>query len=141
MIAIPPASAHANAQIRVVPPCVDKASFLAVVAAALHFPDYFGYNWDALADCLGDALQGGGGENDDGAGNNRGLIVLFEDVSTFASQHPEDFAVAVEILRGAVEERAERGGVALPLCLFLLGLRADCYLEGEEEGLLASVAL
>lgn len=31
----------------------DKDLF-AVVSAALHFPDYFGNNWDALDECLGD---------------------------------------------------------------------------------------
>jgi hypothetical protein len=32
----------------------DKASFLRAVAAACDFPDWFGSNWDALADCLSD---------------------------------------------------------------------------------------
>ena len=32
----------------------DKAALLARFAAALHFPDWFGHNWDALSDCLTD---------------------------------------------------------------------------------------
>jgi len=32
----------------------DKASFLAAVAAAGEFPEWFGHNWDALADSLSD---------------------------------------------------------------------------------------
>ena len=32
----------------------DKASFLRAMAAAFDFPDWFGNNWDALADCLND---------------------------------------------------------------------------------------
>ena len=32
----------------------DKASFMRAIAAALAFPDYFGANWDALAECLDD---------------------------------------------------------------------------------------
>ena len=32
----------------------DKAEFLAACARCLDFPSYFGHNWDALADCLGD---------------------------------------------------------------------------------------
>jgi RNAse (barnase) inhibitor barstar len=30
----------------------DKASFMTAIARALRFPDYFGHNWDAFADCL-----------------------------------------------------------------------------------------
>jgi hypothetical protein len=32
----------------------DKGGFLAAVAQAIHAPDWFGNNWDALADALGD---------------------------------------------------------------------------------------
>lgn len=32
----------------------DKAGVLDVFARELRFPDHFGHNWDALADCLGD---------------------------------------------------------------------------------------
>lgn len=31
-----------------------KGEFLAVLAQAIHAPDWFGHNWDALADALGD---------------------------------------------------------------------------------------
>lgn len=34
--------------------CENKAGLLARIAIALDFPDWFGHNWDALADCLGD---------------------------------------------------------------------------------------
>lgn len=36
----------------------DKVSFMRALAAQLHFPDYFGGNWDAVADCLGDIGDG-----------------------------------------------------------------------------------
>lgn len=32
----------------------DKAAVLVRIAQALEFPAWFGHNWDALADCLGD---------------------------------------------------------------------------------------
>ena len=32
----------------------DKASLLAALGQALHFPDYYGGNWDALDECLAD---------------------------------------------------------------------------------------
>lgn len=31
-----------------------KGEFLAVMAQAIHAPEWFGHNWDALADALGD---------------------------------------------------------------------------------------
>ena len=34
--------------------CRDQADLLARIATALAFPAWFGHNWDALADCLGD---------------------------------------------------------------------------------------
>ena len=34
--------------------CTDKAELLARIARTLRFPDWFGHNWDALADCLCD---------------------------------------------------------------------------------------
>lgn len=34
--------------------CNDKAEVLDRFAQALRFPEWFGENWDALADCLGD---------------------------------------------------------------------------------------
>ena len=33
---------------------LDKQSFLTACARSLAFPDYFGHNWDALADSLGE---------------------------------------------------------------------------------------
>jgi len=42
--------------------CAGKGDALARIAAALRFPEWFGGNWDALADCLGDLswLDGAG---------------------------------------------------------------------------------
>jgi RNAse (barnase) inhibitor barstar len=34
--------------------CTSKSDLLEALARALHFPDWFGHNWDALADCLMD---------------------------------------------------------------------------------------
>jgi RNAse (barnase) inhibitor barstar len=33
-----------------------KEQLLDIVASAMEFPDYFGKNWDALSDCLGDMM-------------------------------------------------------------------------------------
>ncbi len=32
----------------------DDKDLFAVISNAMHFPDYFGHNWDALDECLGD---------------------------------------------------------------------------------------
>ncbi len=48
-----PASACAEIRIELAG-CTDKAELLARFARALHFPHWFGHNWDALSDCLTD---------------------------------------------------------------------------------------
>jgi hypothetical protein len=40
--------------IRIPPNVCDKGTLLAQLAEAGRFPDYFGHNWDALAECLCD---------------------------------------------------------------------------------------
>ena len=45
-----------------------KAEFLEAVGKALHFPDYYGQNFDALADCLGDVT----------AGDSEGWLLLWD---------------------------------------------------------------
>lgn len=48
----PPSMQHLTARIT---SCVrSKEGILAIMANAFHFPGYFGYNWDALSDCLRD---------------------------------------------------------------------------------------
>jgi RNAse (barnase) inhibitor barstar len=41
--------------------CSTKAGLLRRLAAELRFPPWFGHNWDALEDCLGDLDLGDGG--------------------------------------------------------------------------------
>jgi hypothetical protein len=40
----------------------DKELLLRLIAAALNFPGYFGFNWDALDECLGDLSWIGPGD-------------------------------------------------------------------------------
>lgn len=59
MSALPPTPANpANSEIVAITitldGCASKAELLERIAAALHFPGWFGHNWDALADCLTD---------------------------------------------------------------------------------------
>lgn len=67
--------------------CGDKGDALARIAAALEFPDWFGGNWDALADCLGD-LSWLGGE---------GHLLVFDEAWDWRERDGEDFAVLLDI--------------------------------------------
>jgi hypothetical protein len=64
-----------------------KKDFLREVAEILHFPDYFGHNWDALADCMTDITSG----------EENGRVILFDRFDLFAENSPAEFATAMEI--------------------------------------------
>lgn len=82
-----------------------KAEFLDRIAQALGFPDYFGRNFDALADCLADV------------GNDRdGLVLLWDGWGPFARADEKAFGVAREILAGRAND--ERSG---PFAVLLRG--------------------
>lgn len=67
---------------------------LARIAEALDFPDWFGHNWDALEDCLGD-LSWRGGE---------GHVLLFE-----RFPDGEELAMLLDVLRSSARYWAGRG--------------------------------
>lgn len=71
--------------------CRDKDEVLDRFAAALRFPDWFGRNWDALADCLGDLswLPADG------------YLLLLDHADAWRAAEPGQFATALEILDGA----------------------------------------
>ncbi len=69
-----------------------KESFLRAGASAMHFPDYFGWNWDAFEDCLTDLSWL----------PSPGYVILYDHVVHFAARTPEQWAVALDILRAAV---------------------------------------
>lgn len=71
----------------------DKATFLHAFARALHFPAYFGLNWDAFEECLRDLTW---------LAPSQGTLVLYDDVAQFATQQPEVWKVALAILQEAV---------------------------------------
>lgn len=77
--------------------CHDKATFLARCATALKLPDWFGHNWDALADSLGDL-------GDWPAGH---YLLLFAHTSHFARRQPDDFRIALDILEDAARFQAD----------------------------------
>lgn len=86
--------------------CQDKAELLQLLATAFAFPDWFGHNWDALADCLGDLewLP------------THGYVLLLEHAASFRAAHPEDFDTLLDILRDASRQWAADG---LPFWVFV----------------------
>lgn len=75
----------------------DRAAGLAKIADALAFPDWFGGNWDALADCLADLswLDGDG------------FLLLFDHSSGWREAEPDAFATLLDILNETGRQWAE----------------------------------
>lgn len=69
----------------------DKEDFLGDVCRAMKFPDWFGGNWDALADCLKDLswVQG------------RGYVVILEKSKHFCAAHKHEFDEAMDVFAEA----------------------------------------
>jgi RNAse (barnase) inhibitor barstar len=84
----------------------DKGGLLAAFADALHFPEHFGRNWDALADMLGDLRSG----------DTRGLVLLLENSGRLRRHGIEAFKTAMQVLQGASAEWAQR---RCPLWFFI----------------------
>lgn len=82
-----------------------KASFLAAVGEALDFPDHYGQNFDALADCL----------HDIGAGRD-GVVLLWDGWATLARADEKAFDIALTVLGSRVH--ADRG---VPFSVLLRG--------------------
>jgi len=76
-----------------------KQTFLFALARALAFPDYFGANWDALADCLTDLewIQADG------------YVILLAGLQGFARQAPRDYLTALDVLEDTAQYWAEEG--------------------------------
>jgi len=66
----------------------DKEGFLADASRAMRFPDWFGGNWDAFADCLKDLswLQA------------KGWVVILEKSKHFCGGHGHEFTEAMDIM-------------------------------------------
>lgn len=70
----------------------DKAGFLRETARAFAFPGWFGLNWDALDESLGDLeIQ-------------QGMLVLWEGWGELAQRDPGTFEVALDVLRQRAQD-------------------------------------
>lgn len=84
-----------------------KRAMLEAVAAALSFPDYFGFNWDALEECLQDLSWQEGG-----------VALLIDEAAMPEERAPEDWAVLLAILADAARFWQSEGR---PFAVFLQG--------------------
>ncbi len=92
--------------------CTSKAELLRRVAGAMRFPDWFGHNWDALADCLGDLSWL----------HAPGYVVVLEHPQGLHRAEPETFAVALEVF---AEAAAWWGEENVPFRVFVSGDEAS----------------
>jgi hypothetical protein len=82
-----------------------KPVFLARAAAALHFPEGFGHNWDALADCLEDLSWQPAG----------GVVVHWFGGGEFSRRAPEEYSIVLDICAAAASYWQARSRVMLVL--------------------------
>lgn len=77
----------------------DKESLLAAIGRDMILPEWFGVNWDALADSLGDL----------GWRPAEGYLVILEHCDRVNGRAHDDFVVALQIFEAAALEWRERG--------------------------------
>jgi RNAse (barnase) inhibitor barstar len=73
---------------------IGKDEFLDASAETFEFPDWFGHNWDALADCLTDLTW---------ATAMAGYLVVYAGWQALAQEDPESFETVLDIFREAVD--------------------------------------
>ncbi|WP_031486087.1 barstar family protein [Streptomyces bicolor] len=74
----------------------DRAGLMDRCATALRLPDWFGRNWDALADSLSDRTVW----PEDAV--ERGLLVVVRNWQPYAKTRPEEWTVAQDVFGDAV---------------------------------------
>jgi hypothetical protein len=72
---------------------VDRASLLQQFASAMQFPEHFGNNWDALADCLTDL-------DEDGIDR---YIIFIDRLDNFAPAEPQQWTTFIDICKSIVK--------------------------------------
>ena len=68
-----------------------KEELLNNLRIALNFPDYFGFNWDALFDCLRDFHWI----------DKKGIVLVHDEMPILSD---DDFKTYLEILNGAIQD-------------------------------------
>lgn len=86
------------------------------IARALDFPDYYGWNLDALNDCLGDVVDHRYGWSPDATG----LVLVFTGYDAFARCSPRTAHVVLDIVAGKARSAA------------LFGRRLLCLVQSDD---------
>lgn len=76
-----------------------KDGFIDTVASSLHFPDWFGRNWDALEDCLTDMSWHPA----------PGYLVILTHADAFRTKEEDNFVLALRIFQSAAESWRSEG--------------------------------
>ncbi|NEB05199.1 barstar family protein [Streptomyces sp. SID13726] len=85
----------------------DKADLMDRCARDLPLPDYFGRNWDALADVLSDPgvwsgdSEDFGGSGDSGDGVDKETVVVVRHWERYARTRPDEWETAREVFAQA----------------------------------------
>ena len=87
--------------------CTESSEVLARLGEQLHFPDWFGQNWDALADCLSDFSWR----------EAAGYALVLEQLGDFRAAGDDDFDTLIEILSDASASWSVMG---IPFWAFLV---------------------
>ncbi len=87
--------------------CTESSEVLERLAEQLYFPDWFGQNWDALADCLTDFSWR----------EAEGYVLVFEQLGDFRAAGDDDFDTLIEILSDA---SASWSVLGIPFWAFLV---------------------
>lgn len=77
----------------------DKAQLLATIAKSMKFPDWFGHNLDALADCVADM----------GWKPAEGYLVVLEHCDGIHGKSEADFSSVLNVFEQAADEWREQG--------------------------------
>lgn len=77
----------------------NKDSLLAAIGKSMSFPEWFGHNWDALADCLADL----------GWRPAEGYLVLLEHADALQARAASDLVTALGIFGEASKEWRQQG--------------------------------
>ncbi|NYT96255.1 barstar family protein [Salinispora sp. H7-4] len=89
------------------------------IAAALHFPDYYGHNLNALNDCLSDVVTYDYGTTPDATG----LVLVFTGYDTFSRHCPRTAQVVLDIIADQARAAA------------LFGHRVCCLVQSNDPAI------